>query len=43
MTISLKKPTMRLRRVPVPMVVAALVILWFSVIKNQRKIPNDKF
>ena len=30
MTISLKKPSIRLRKVPVPMMDAALVILWFS-------------
>jgi hypothetical protein len=29
-TISLKKPSIRLRKVPIPMMDAALVILWFS-------------
>jgi hypothetical protein len=41
MTISLKKPRIRLRRVPIPMVVAALAILWFSDIrgsKNERSL-----
>jgi hypothetical protein len=29
-TISLRKPKIRLRNVPIPIVVAAFVILWFS-------------
>jgi hypothetical protein len=36
-TMSLKKPRMRLSKVPVPMTVAALVILWFSDIKGSKK------
>jgi hypothetical protein len=32
-TISLRKPRIRLSNVPVPIVVAALAILWFSDIK----------
>jgi hypothetical protein len=36
-TISRKKPKIRLSKVPVPMTVAALVILWFSDIKGSKK------
>lgn len=35
-TISLTKPRIRLRKVPIPMVVAALAILWFSDIKRSK-------
>jgi hypothetical protein len=38
MTISLKKPRIRLENVPIPMVVAAFVILWFSDIGDLRTI-----
>jgi len=46
MTISLKKPKIRLRKVPMPMVVAALVILWVSDIKgskNERSLDYTDF
>jgi hypothetical protein len=36
MTISLRKPKIRLRSVPIPMVVAAFVILLFSDILDKR-------
>jgi hypothetical protein len=38
MTISLKKPRIRLRRVPVPMTEAAFAMLWFSDIEDRRTI-----
>jgi hypothetical protein len=36
MTISLRKPRIRLSKVPVPMMVAAFVILWFSDIMQMK-------
>src|SRR3990170_3128724 len=36
-TISLKKPKIRLKRVPIPMVVAAFAILWCSDIEGSKK------
>jgi hypothetical protein len=37
---SLKKPRMRLKNVPIPMVVAAFAILWFSDIGDRKTIPD---
>jgi hypothetical protein len=41
MTISLKKPTIRLRKVPIPIMEAALVILWFSDIGRIKRITAN--
>jgi hypothetical protein len=42
-TISRKKPRIRLSKVPVPMTVAASVILWFSDIKGSKKELSQRF
>jgi hypothetical protein len=41
MTISLRKPRIRLRKVPIPMMEAALVILWFSDIMQMRRMTTN--
>jgi hypothetical protein len=42
-TISRKKPRILLSKVPVPMTVAALVILWFSDIKGSKNEHSQRF